>query len=245
MNAGRSQFRSRGAAAFTLIELLVVIAIIAILAAMLLPALSRAREQARRANCLSNLRQLTLAAHVYAGDNDQKVFSGIRDSRDWLTFCISSVLYTNLNETYGIKVFDCPNLFPATFPPYTTTPGGRFEPGIGVYIAYNYHGGKPVPPSFGWVSPQKLSDDPSLALFSDLNAWHATWVTAPHTSGGSIKKPDDSGIWIRPSGGRNPKQMGALGGNVATLDGAATWRRSSRWNTNYVIFSGGAHWAYW
>jgi prepilin-type N-terminal cleavage/methylation domain-containing protein len=72
MNAVKS--RAQRHPAFTLIELLVAIAIISLLAALLLPALSTAKEKGRRAACLSNLRQIALGARLYMDENDGGLF---------------------------------------------------------------------------------------------------------------------------------------------------------------------------
>src|SRR5204862_874208 len=65
-------FRGWGAG-FTITELLVVIGLIAVLFALLTPTVTRAREMARRAKCLSNMRQITIAAAVYAADDPERI----------------------------------------------------------------------------------------------------------------------------------------------------------------------------
>lgn len=74
----------RSRRAFTLVELLVVIAIIAVLMAILLPALNRAREQGKRAVCLNNCKQLALAWMMYAEDNNDKIVNGNTGANCWV-----------------------------------------------------------------------------------------------------------------------------------------------------------------
>ena len=94
---------------FTLIELLVVIAIIAVLMAILMPALNRAREQGKRSTCLSNLKQLTLAWIMYADDNDDKLVCG--DTGEYTSMYNNPSLPFNrshYNETPWVGVwYDC------------------------------------------------------------------------------------------------------------------------------------------
>jgi len=77
---GRARGNGPARRAFTLIELLVVIAIIAVLAAMLLPALARAKASAAKAKCSSNLRQCGAAINLFAGDNNETFPPGADDS---------------------------------------------------------------------------------------------------------------------------------------------------------------------
>lgn len=224
----------RRSIAFTLIELLVVIAIIAILAAMLLPALAAAKEKGKRTNCKSNMHQATLAIQMYGMDNREKVPAGKDNFGNSHIIRINNNSWSNLVQYSGgnQRILDCPNVI------FNNSPK-RFDPNYGFLIGYFYMGDVNTlswsPKSaWYWHSPQKTTEPGTNVILACPNTWdyQDTLRCTPHTARGA---PMSNGgtITFFPSKS-TPVQEGAQGGDVGFLDGSVIWRPAKQMKTNYA-----------
>lgn len=184
---------------FTLIELLVVIAIIAILAALLLPALARAKATAKRTGCISNLRQISLGVHLYAGDHGDTFPAARNVTWNVLETNHFAIFYKRLIRNHvGLqgassaqdKLFACPaDKFYYDFPTMAYEPESLHNQLASDYSSYAFNGSpeiKPTPPayldedSYGGISGMKhaaIKGPEKTVLLSELAAlfpwsWH-------------------------------------------------------------------------
>ena len=161
----------RRAGGFTLIELLVVIAIIAILAAILFPVFSRAREKAKETSCISNLKQLGLSLHMYSQDYDEQFPFDQRCGNPHPVLC--SGLYPYVKNR---SVFYCPSARALEAGAQSTTYQGPVDSVIesdanwqAGRITYKYYSWLMTDPWAQTFTPRILSeaDDPGCWLMSD------------------------------------------------------------------------------
>ncbi len=187
--------RRRG---FTLIELLVVIAIIGILIALLLPAIQAAREAARRARCINNLKQIGLGLHNHH-DSSKKfptscslTGAGAQNGWSWLTYILPFIEQQTLYDELKVKKFPTPSVTPKnlqTNPPYLA-----FITEISAFECPSYSGQH-------FSSPEDSPPSGALTQYKAMGATHGGSLAQALGGPGAVPS---TALLYQPQGGNHP-----------------------------------------
>ena len=180
---------------FTLVELLIVIGIIALLVAILLPAITRAREMARRTVCLSNIRQLTTAWIMYASENRGRVCNCVVEQLP-----PSGFVSLNWLDSYNVLIRPPP-------PPAQVIPRGQLWPylkNLNVYVCpddpqqYHWEGDVPVQVAGGTGDSYAMNANLGFAFPAayPIPVPTSPYAITPVYTVGQIRHPDHTFVFI-------------------------------------------------